>query len=284
MKTLKSLTVPSTEDQLTLFAGDSPANHGPLQAQEAAQRMTVTSGQKCAALLPSQIRSGSLQKMSRALMTTNSWASTECSLTWQVSATTQRRLKFRLVPSISPINGVDCGLWATAVAQPANGTPEAFLRRKRESVARGNSMGVSLSDLQMQAKATNKALWPTATTQDNAQLAGQYSKSTGTTLGGAARAMWQTPVADDAVNRKKGKYNSRGEPRLSAEAKLTMWPTPDANCHKQGERGTGTGGGQQLSDDLVKKASGLSDGTEKRGALNPDWVCWLMGYPEGWLD
>ena len=26
-----------------------------------------------------------------------------------------------------------CGSWATPVAQPANGTPEDFLRRKRES-------------------------------------------------------------------------------------------------------------------------------------------------------
>lgn len=42
-------------------------------------------------------------------------------------------------------------LWATPCAQPANGTPEAFLERKRRSVARGSSMGVSLTDLQMQA-------------------------------------------------------------------------------------------------------------------------------------
>ena len=36
----------------------------------------------------------------------------------------------------------------------ANGTPEAFLRRKRESMARGSqSMGVCLSDLNMQVQA-----------------------------------------------------------------------------------------------------------------------------------
>lgn len=35
---------------------------------------------------------------------------------------------------------------------------------------------------------------------------------------------WQTPVADDAVNRKRGKWNSRGEPKLSAQVK--RWPTP----------------------------------------------------------
>ena len=36
--------------------------------------------------------------------------------------------------------------------------------------------------------------------------------------------MWQTPVADDAIARKKGKWNSRGEPKLSAQ--VLMWPTP----------------------------------------------------------
>ena len=35
---------------------------------------------------------------------------------------------------------------------------------------------------------------------------------------------WQTPVADDSVDRTKGKMNSRGEPKLSAQVKL--WPTP----------------------------------------------------------
>jgi hypothetical protein len=44
--------------------------------------------------------------------------------------------------------------WATPVGQQANGTPEAFLRRKRESMARGSSsMGVCLSDLNMQVQA-----------------------------------------------------------------------------------------------------------------------------------
>ena len=43
--------------------------------------------------------------------------------------------------------------WATPTAQQANGEPEAFLERKRRSIERGSSMGVSITDLQMQAKA-----------------------------------------------------------------------------------------------------------------------------------
>src|SRR6188474_2160088 len=37
--------------------------------------------------------------------------------------------------------------WPTPCAQPANGSPEAFLDRKRRSVERGSEMGISLTDL-----------------------------------------------------------------------------------------------------------------------------------------
>ena len=40
---------------------------------------------------------------------------------------------------------------------------------------------------------------------------------------------WQAPVADDSVNREAGKWNSRGEPKLSAQ--VMCWPTPTASDH-----------------------------------------------------
>ncbi|MDI7066013.1 hypothetical protein QMO17_32745, partial [Klebsiella pneumoniae] len=49
-------------------------------------------------------------------------------------------------------SGSACGSWPTPLAQHANGTPEAFLDRKRRAVARGVRMGVSLTDLQMVAQ------------------------------------------------------------------------------------------------------------------------------------
>jgi hypothetical protein len=44
--------------------------------------------------------------------------------------------------------------WGTPLSNHANGSPEAFLERKRKSVEKtGNSMGICLSDLNMQAQA-----------------------------------------------------------------------------------------------------------------------------------
>ena len=46
--------------------------------------------------------------------------------------------------------------------------------------------------------------------------------------GGKESGFWQTPVSDDSANREKGKWNSRGEPKLSAQV---MFPTPTASDH-----------------------------------------------------
>ncbi len=56
-------------------------------------------------------------------------------------------------PNITLNHAVIFAGWGTPLAQQANGTPEAFLERKRKSIARGAQMGVALSDLNMQAQA-----------------------------------------------------------------------------------------------------------------------------------
>lgn len=118
--------------------------------------------------------------------------------------------------------------------------------------------------------------------------------------------LWQTPVADDAIERKDGKWNSRGEPKLSAEVKL--WPTPTASLGTKGGRVTprkGREGGTlieavsarkkwptPLANDAMKRGAarvgaGLPGAVEQSndsGLLNPTWVEWLMGWWLGWTD
>ncbi|MGG2046734.1 hypothetical protein ABFY72_29270 [Burkholderia gladioli] len=114
-----------------------------------------------------------------------------------------------------------------------------------------------------------------------------------------SEVMWQTPVADDAIERTAGKWNSRGEPKLSAEVKL--WPTPTASLANKGGRITprkGREGGTLIeavssrmyptpvADDTGhRKAKYAQGGTPLShfagGQLNPEWVEWLMGWPIG---
>ena len=84
---------------------------------------------------------------------------------------------------------------------------------------------------------------------------------------GTGGGVWQTPVADDAVDRSLGKINSRGEPKLSAQVK--MWPTPTAHCAKD----------CSSPSELTRNTPNLA--ALVGGVLNPTWVEWLMGWPLG---
>ena len=98
--------------------------------------------------------------------------------------------------------------------------------------------------------------------------------------------LWQTPVADDAVNRAKGKINSRGEPKLSGQV-MSLWHTPTCHMAREGgypaefTRKTPTMTAEAYTA-LGLTASGSPGQTERPGALNPAFVSWLMGFPPEW--
>jgi site-specific DNA-cytosine methylase len=123
--------------------------------------------------------------------------------------------------------------------------------------------------------------WLTPTVQD--------SKHSGTNPGPNGKrdllvnqVNWQTPVANDSVERAKGNYNSRGEPKLSAQVK--NWPTPSARDWKDSPGMALTavnldGSHRKRNDQLARAVYSV---TPPSGSLNPDWVEWLMGVPTGW--
>ena len=86
----------------------------------------------------------------------------------------------------------------------------------------------------------------------------------------SASGYWQTPVADDAVCRARGKLNSRGEPKLSAQVKLM--PTVCSRDYRSGK-------GKKQADRGRTAGPSLSEYCD--GLLNPEWTEWLMGWPIG---
>jgi hypothetical protein len=103
------------------------------------------------------------------------------SLIWKRKATRAGRPYYQLAVSARRTSGSEFGSWPTPCSQQANGEPEAFLERKRRSVARGSSMGIALTDLQMVAKLTS---WPTPTLHDAARR-GQAKRAQGETRHGS---------------------------------------------------------------------------------------------------
>lgn len=159
--------------------------------------------------------------------------------------------------------------WATPTASPANGTPEAFLDRKRRSMERGSaSMGITVSDLQMQAIAW--AGWPTPAKAngDGSQMPADAtttgrrpdgSKATVALPMVASAAGWPTPVQGD-VNLARGTsdYAARTSARKASPSSVVLtahmagWPTPMAATPPQ--NGNSVGG----NTDSSRKATALA--------------------------
>jgi hypothetical protein len=123
-------------------------------------------------------------------------------------------------------------------------------------------------------------------------------------------ALWATPAAgmhNDGENpetfrarqaelRAKGMNGNGAGTPLSIQAKelAGLWPPPAERDHRfpnssesQQRINEGSKRGQQLPN-FVAHTHGVgqtssAEATASSGALNPEFVCWLMGYPKGWL-
>ena len=114
-----------------------------------------------------------------------------------------------------------------------------------------------------------------------------------------ASGLWPTPTARDHFPAHTPEYiaakkaQGHGMSNLNDTVSLSMWPTPCASDDR--DRGRWENPAIQRRVELGKQVmlsmlaqgsgtiiDGLSAQTEKRGALNPEFVCWLMGFPPEW--
>ena len=163
-------------------------------------------------------------------------------------------------PSILSYDVLD---WATPAAQQSNGTPEDFLRRKREAVARGSSMGICLSDLQMQVMD-----WSTPFGQGHGNGPDGNEHSTQIR---AEMEDWATPAgrdykgsySEESLTRKDGK--DRENDLLPTQA--DYFTTPKSSLPAETDN-SGTESSKPTR--------------TSRPRLNPAFDCWLMGFPVLW--
>lgn len=101
--------------------------------------------------------------------------------------------------------------------------------------------------------------------------------------------LWPTPQAMDG---NKGSLPPRPhDTGVSLPQRVaSLWPTPTARDHKSplASAETHERNSRPLSETvgaaLGLVPSGSSEQTEKPGALNPEFVSWLMGFPAEWLN
>jgi len=136
----------------------------------------------------------------------------------------------------------------------------------------------------------NLAMWATPRASDGEKGGPNMSFGAGGTPlpAQAARALWPTPVSHDdgktpeahlAMKQRMGERDGTNSNRtaitsLQVMAKAT-WPTPTSRDHKDGSYCPNVPVNGLLGWTVWDGPSGQM---EKRGALNPEFVCWLMGY------
>lgn len=175
----------------------SLASLSPLPGSDAARRMTVTSGRKCAALLKKSDPVGSWLRM---CLDSSRWHSTKCYLTWKPSATPSGRLLFRLVPSMPRTKEREFGFWLTPSAtdgKPITGgnlfqTKTGSVRHRRPD-GRCSNRGLSQ---QVQ-------LWPTPSSMQRGAHSGR-KKVGNSTVSDTTGTRWgqtlQTAVGSGTLN------------------------------------------------------------------------------------
>ena len=151
-------------------------------------------------------------------------------------------------------------------------------------------------------------IWKEKATPAGAPIS-QLSRSTPRTFASASTgspATWPTPTkADGDGGHGMGTASVTGKRENGTKITVSLpgvvkivstWPTPRAVDGDKGSR-TPEGCEKEIArkgrlDDLPSTivhlsgttTSGSPDQTENRGALNPAFPCWLMGYPTAWDD
>jgi len=132
-----------------------------------------------------------------------------------------------------------------------------FLTWKDKATPAGRLL-FQLAPLTHRTEETGFGLWPTARAADH-------------------KGAVNPTAAQKAFNR----GFSPNLPEMVTARAAGLWPTPTARDHKGGRKpetleASGRGSTNSLNDALTCQG--------QHGSLNPTWVEWLMGFPEGWTD
>ncbi len=300
----------------------APASPSHPQGALAAWATSGTFGPLFTGSSPSAVLQSSLESRLRARMAVT--GSPEYALTWSHWDMPSGPPICRLRALGHRTSGSGFGGWPTPTANDDNKSPEAHLAMKKRMGERAGTGAnrTAITSLQVMAK-TVLAGWPSLRAnkwgapdshgKTPEPLAGWPSPMAGTPAQKGYNeagntdssrktvellAGWTTPQSHDAQGRGDAERLTRhgtkhGCRNLNDEAALAGWATPRARDFKwQGQTRARKEAGVppdnldcQVKEFIFGRSTTSSPAeTGKRGALNPAFSLWLMGFSSGWLD
>lgn len=147
-------------------------------------------------------------------------------------------------------------------------------------------------------------MWPTPRSSNlmNQQMTPELAnRNKGNLEEVVAERMWPTPTASDVeggvakdVQTANGRFfrqNEKGEKwgvklrdAVNHTEEKKLWPTPAARDHKGGYIGGRYKNGKPNNNTLDTQVQFVSNQKKEQKQLSANWVTWLMGYPQGYLD
>lgn len=293
------MTLSASRSAISSLAADS----GPLQLDLLAGLTTNPSGPEAAPASPSRRPAKAEERMIQGICgrtyiassvpdgPLSSWesrlrerlatvGSTESALIWRAKDTPAGQLISRLAVSTRHINGTDNtgSQWPTMKA--ANAGPD-FAKADRSKTGMSVQTVIALAQ-----RAADEVEWDPSSPEESPQS--------------AETATWSTPRASDgAKGSPNQKFSAGGQPLPAQIHQAHMWATTSV-VDGQG-RGYQRSGGKiflSLPGMMDETRAGPKDGTErtglmqsgssatteKRGAPNPVFAFWLMGFPDEWIS
>ena len=228
--------------QMSLLEG-SRANHSPLREKDEEQKMIASSGMRLLELYPSKNASGLLARMLRGLLTSKTaWCSDRSTMTWKAKVSKCKVLLFQLVVKVHGIKGNVSGSLPT---------PTTFDQYEFKNPRKKSSGG--------QKPPLTQVVHTMYPTPRACEMEGGIVKNVEINNGSFSR-----------VNKKGVRFGVKLK-----DAVNKMYGTPKAQDERAAlwDRGKGNLGEQVHGENNAKK-TGLR--------LSPNFVEFLMGYPENW--
>ena len=233
-------------EQMSLLEG-SRANHSPLREKDEEQTMIASSGMKLLELYPRQNPNGSLGKMLKALLTSKTaWCSDRSTMIWKAKVSKRKVLLFQLAVKVHGIKENVSGSSGAMRRTFPTLTQDSVLERTKKYSQGGTPLTMAV-----------RQMYPTPNTQDH-----------------------KTNLGEDLENWKKRAKEKKKQGinlQFALRQAVQMYPTPTTRDYKDST--ISNSHQNRNSDSLPIKM--MREG-KLGGKLNPNFVEFLMGYPQQW--